>query len=214
MRIDPSDDYYTLLGIDADADGAELRCAWRRLALQWHPDRAGPGATATFQTISSAYMVLSDPVARAAYDRRRGTAARRSGTRVGKVASAPPAGTQRRAPGVMLSRLTGSLDALLACGIARRAEGGTIELFLNTQEAAQGGMVTISMRVPLRCPACDGDGATSCARCAGRRTVDELFSAWLAVRPGVADGAVLPPTALLRGMLRPVSFRVRVRAAP
>ena len=69
------DDYYALLGIDAEADGAELRRAWRRLALRWHPDRAGPGATATFQKILAAYTVLSDPVARAAYDRRRDDAA-------------------------------------------------------------------------------------------------------------------------------------------
>jgi hypothetical protein len=116
----------------------------------------------------------------------------------------------------MLSRLTGSLDALLACGSARRAEGGTIEIFLNGQEAEQGGMISISMQVPVRCPECDADDAASCDRCGARRTVDELFSAWLAVPPGVADGALLAPSALLRGMVRPVSFRVRlrVRGAP
>lgn len=215
MGNDPSDDYYALLGddyyallgIDADAGDEELRRAWRRLALRLHPDRAGPGATATFQTISAAYSVLSDPLARAEYDRRRGT--RRSVARSGDAA----AGTQRRAPSVMLSRLTGSLDALLACGVARRAEGGTIELFLNAQEAADGGMVSISMRVKVRCPACDADDAASCARCGESRTIDELFSAWLAVRPGVADGALLAPSALLPGMVRPVAFRVRVRGA-
>jgi curved DNA-binding protein CbpA len=221
MGTDPSDDYYALLGddyyallgIDADADDEELRRAGRRLALRLHPDRAGPGATATFQTISAAYSVLSDPLARAEYDRRRG--ARRSGARSGDAAAAPPAaaGTPRRAPSVMLSRLTGSLDALLACGVARRAEGGTIELFLNAQEAADGGMVSISMRVKVRCPACDADDAASCARCGERRTIDELFSAWLAVRPGIADGALLAPSALLPGMVRPVAFRVRVRDA-
>jgi molecular chaperone DnaJ len=212
MSTDLPDDCYTLLGIDADADAAKVRRAWRRLALQWHPDRAGPSATATFQTLSAAYTLLSDPVARAAYDRRRGVTARRSGARSGGAAS-PPSGT-RRAPGVMLSRLTGSLDALLACGAARRAEGGTIDLFLNSQEAAQGGMVAISMRVPVRCPACDAGEAAPCVRCGARRTIDELFSAWLAVRPGVADGALLAPSALLRGMVRPVSFRVRIREAP
>src|SRR5438132_7394383 len=164
MGAVPPDDYYALLGIDADADAAKLRRAWRRLALRWHPDRAGPGATATFQTISMAYTVLSDPVARAAYDR-------------------------RRAPGVMLSRLTGPLDALLACGVARRAENDIIELFLNAQEAAEGGMASISMRVPVRCPAVDAGETASCARCGARRTIDELFSAWLAVPPGVADCA-------------------------
>jgi DnaJ-class molecular chaperone len=209
----PSDDYYALLGIDAQASSAELRRAWRRLALRWHPDRAGAGATATFQLLSAAYQVLSDPVARAAYDRRHGVSVGRSGARSGDAVGAAP-GSRRRAPSVMLSRLTGSLDALLACGIARRAEADVIELFLSPQEAAQGGMVKISMRVPVRCPACDAAEAAACARCGARRTIDELFSAWLAVPPGVADGALLAPSALLRGMVRPVSFRIRLGDAP
>ena len=212
MGAKPSDeDCYALLGIDADASAVELRRAWRRLALRWHPDRAGPGATATFQAISAAYAVLSDPVVRAAYDRQRGTPARRSAARSGEASSAAPAGRRRQAPGVMLSRLTGSLNALLAQGVARRADGGTIELFLNAQEAEQGGMVSISMRVKVRCPECDGGEAASCVRCGARGTIDELFSAWLAVPPGVAEGALLAPSALLPGMVRPVSFRIRIR---
>jgi hypothetical protein len=67
--------------------------------------------------------------------------------------------------------------------------------------------------VPIRCPACAAHAEASCAGCGGMRTVEELFSAWLAVRPGVADGAVLTPSALLPGMVRPVSFRVRLRSA-
>jgi molecular chaperone DnaJ len=186
------DDYYALLGITATADVVELRRAWRRLAVRWHPDRAGHGATATFQKIQAAYMVLSDPIARAAYDRKR------SG------------GTGRRAPSVMLRRVSGPLKGLLACGVARRAEDDVIELFLTAQEAAGGGMITIAMRVPVRCPACATDAAQSCAKCGSTRTIDELFSAWLAVPPSVVDGAILKPSALLPGMLRPVSFRVRL----
>jgi len=114
---------------------------------------------------------------------------------------------------VLLRRLSGSLNALLACGIARRTEGDVIELFLNEEEVSEGGMVTISMPVPVRCPACAADAAGSCARCGTKGTVDELFRAWLAVPPGVADGAVLAPSALLAGMVRPVSFRVRLHSA-
>jgi molecular chaperone DnaJ len=213
MDTGSSDDYYALLGIDAEADAAELRRAWRRLALRWHPDRAGPSATSTFQKLLAAYMVLSEPLARAAYDRRRGAPARSPGVRSGDPTSAPPAAPRRRAPGVLLRRLSGSLNALLACGIARRTEGDVIELFLNEEEVSEGGMVTISMPVPVRCPACAADAAGSCARCGTKGTVDELFSAWLAVPPGVADGAVLAPSALLAGMVRPVSFRVRLHAA-
>jgi molecular chaperone DnaJ len=196
------EDYYALLGIDPQADDLELRRAWKRLALRWHPDHAGAAATAIFQKILAAYLVLSDPDERAAYDRQRG------GESAGR----------RRAPGVMLHRLSGPLNALLACGVARRAEDGFIELLLDAEEVAQGGMVTISMRVPVRCPMCTGSQRTSrasvaCDRCGGTRGVETLFSAWLAVRPGLADGAVLTPSVLLRDMVRPVRFRARHPAA-
>jgi len=205
--LDPLDDYYALLGVDEGTDAAQLRRVWRRLALRWHPDHAGPGATAMFQKLSAAYEVLSDEVARASYDRRRGT---RTGT---DTAPATPVTPRRRAPGVMLARLCGSLKVLLSCGVARYAEGDIIELFLSAREAAQGGMITISMRVPVRCPACGTRDAraASCARCEGQGTVEELFSAWLAVPPEVADGAILLPSALLPGMIRRVRFRTRVR---
>jgi len=206
-----SDDYYALLGVGAEADRAELRRAWRRLALRWHPDRAGPDATATFQKMQAAYAALSDPVARAAYDRRRGASEHRSAARAADAVSAPPATARRRAPGVMLSRLSGPLNALIACGVARRAEDDVIELWLDAEEAAQGGMVTLSMRVPVRCPACAGNAAAPCARCGTVRTIDELFSAWLAVPPGVQSGSILAPSALLPGMVHPVHFRMQVR---
>ncbi|HET7786654.1 MAG TPA: J domain-containing protein [Myxococcales bacterium] len=206
---EPLDDYYSLLGVAADAGAAQLRRVWRRLALRWHPDRAGPGATHIFQKISAAYAVLSDPAARAAYDRKRGASA---GAHGAAPASAPAAAPRRRAPRVMLSRLSGPLNALLTCGIACRAPGGIIELLLDGGEAAQGGMIAISMRVKVGCGECVG-GAASCFRCHGRGTTDELFSAWLAVPPGVADGTMLAPSEMLRGMVRPVYFRMRVRGA-
>jgi molecular chaperone DnaJ len=205
-----SDDYYAWLGVDAQTDGAELRRAWRRLALRWHPDRAGPVSKGMFQKILAAYTVLSDPVARAAYDR---TRLARDPAVHARAAAQSPAGTTG-APGVLLLRLSGPLNALVACGVARRAEDDVIELFINAQEAATGGMVEIPMRVPVHCPACGADAAGACARCGSKRTVDELFSAWLAIPPGVTDDAVLDPSALLDGMVRPISFRVRLRSDP
>ena len=42
-------------------------------------------------------------------------------------------------------------------------------------------------------------------------TTDELFSAWLTIPPGVQDGTMLAPSAQLPGVVRPVTFRVRLR---
>jgi hypothetical protein len=119
----------------------------------------------------------------------------------------PTAGT---APAVVLRRLSGPLSALLACGIAQEVQPELIELVLNEREASDGGMITISMRVPVHCPRCGGHASEPCAACDSTGTIDELFSAWLAVRPGVLDGTILHPSALLPGMVHPVSFRVRL----
>jgi curved DNA-binding protein CbpA len=66
-------DYYQVLGITAQAHEDEIRRAYRRLALQWHPDRnAGrPEAGERFKEISEAYAVLIDPAKRREYDRLR-----------------------------------------------------------------------------------------------------------------------------------------------
>ena len=67
MAGKPHDDYYALLGIEYGVDEDELKRAWRKLALEHHPDRAGADATLLFQRISVAYSVLSDPDARSAW---------------------------------------------------------------------------------------------------------------------------------------------------
>ena len=66
-------DYYRLMGLGPDATEEEIRKAYRRLALQWHPDRnrRDPDAAERFKEISEAYAVLIDPVKRSAYDRAR-----------------------------------------------------------------------------------------------------------------------------------------------
>ncbi|XP_037430662.1 chaperone protein DnaJ-like isoform X2 [Triticum dicoccoides] len=66
--------YYALLGIRKNASSTDIRAAYRRLAMKWHPDRwaSDPGATGEakrrFQRIQEAYSVLSDKGKRAMYD--------------------------------------------------------------------------------------------------------------------------------------------------
>lgn len=65
------DDYYELLGVPRDADSRSLKKAYRKLAMQYHPDR-NPGDTEAedrFKAISEAYAVLSDDQKRRIYDR-------------------------------------------------------------------------------------------------------------------------------------------------
>ncbi len=69
-RSSDSKDYYQILGVDPNAADEDVKRAYRRLALEWHPDRnpGNPNATERFQEISEAYAVLIDPVKRRQYD--------------------------------------------------------------------------------------------------------------------------------------------------
>ncbi len=63
-------DYYETLGVDRSVDGKELKSAFRKLAMKFHPDR-NPGDTsaeAKFKEINEAYEILKDPQKRGAYD--------------------------------------------------------------------------------------------------------------------------------------------------
>jgi DnaJ-class molecular chaperone len=83
FRADPEKEYYAILGLKEDASPEEVRKAYRKLALHYHPDRNRGDAAAEerFKAISEAYAVLIDPERRRLYD-----LSRRAGVGTGATA--------------------------------------------------------------------------------------------------------------------------------
>lgn len=89
--MDASNDYYAVLGVDPQASTSVIKAAFKKLALQYHPDvYRGIDAQERMRGILRAYQVLSDPQARSEYDARRFVGVD------GSMRAGPPDGTAPR----------------------------------------------------------------------------------------------------------------------
>ena len=170
-------DYYEVLGVGRDSDDQALKGAYRKLALQHHPDR-NPGdkhAEEKFKEAAEAYSVLSDPQKRAAYDR------------FGHQGVATAAGGGFDANGFpdlsdILNEMFGFGDVFSSGSRqrrtrAQRGEDVRYDLDISFEDSMRGLSVDIQVPRMEECARCKGkgaepeDGVVTCSTCRGRGEV-------------------------------------------
>lgn len=172
----PPKDYYSLLGVDRNATTDDIKKAYRKLALKYHPDR-NPGnkeAEEKFKEMSAAYEVLSDQDKRRSYDQ--------------FGAAGPQAGFRgfEGTAGFGFEDLFGDIFGdFFGGGLRRetrrgprafRGEDLRAHIKISFEEAAFGKETKIDITRKVKCSICEGSGAkpgtspTTCSRCHGTGT--------------------------------------------
>jgi molecular chaperone DnaJ len=179
--VDEKRDYYELLGVERKATPDEIRSAYRKLALKYHPDRNPDDkeAEAKFKSISEAYDVLSDEKKRQLYDTYGHEGLRGQAQRDYQSASFQDIFEA-------FGDIFGGSDSPFGdfFGVGRGGRRGPqrgaslrVELEIDFKEAALGTKKTIELQRNERCTTCSGSGAkpgtsrSSCTTCAGRGVV-------------------------------------------
>jgi molecular chaperone DnaJ len=168
-------DYYAVLGVGRTASDQEIKSAYRKLALKFHPDRnpGDKGAEEQFKECAEAYAVLADPDKRARYDR------------YGHAAVSGAAGSAGFDPTIFaeFDDIFGSLGDIFGLGGVfggSRRRGGPqrgadlrYDLDITFEQSATGSETTIQIPRQETCETCRGNGAaagsspSTCPQCRG-----------------------------------------------
>jgi molecular chaperone DnaJ len=165
-------DYYDVLGVSRDASEPELKKAYRKLAMKYHPDRNQDSeeSESKFKEVQEAYAILSDAQKRGAYDQF---------GHAGVDSSSGMGGAGGAGFGDIFGDMFGDIFGGGAGGQRRPSRGSDLRYSLNLtlEEAVQG--VEKQIRVPKMadCATCSGSGsrpgsdAKSCGTCSGQGQV-------------------------------------------
>ncbi|MDR3749899.1 MAG: molecular chaperone DnaJ [Terracidiphilus sp.] len=218
------EDYYEVLGVSREASDQELKSAYRKQALKYHPDR-NPGdhaAEEKFKTASEAYQVLSDADKRAAYDRYGHAGLGGQGFGAGPFAG-----------GVDIGDIFGDLfgEMFSMGGNAQRGsrqqrgDDLRFDLTIDFEDAFFGTETEVKIRRLETCPTCkgrgsaSGQGPTTCTQCHGRgqiRYQQGFFSVARACGACGGTGQVIgDPCQTCRGETRAASeLKLTVKVPP
>lgn len=217
-------DYYEVLGVSRDASDQELKSAYRKQAMKYHPDR-NPGdhtAEEKFKQASEAYQVLSDAEKRAAYDRYGHAGLGGQGFGAGPFAGGVDIGD-------IFGDLFGEMFSMGGAGhrASRQHRGDDLrfDLTINFEDAFFGTEVEVKLRRLEPCATCKGTGSASgrgpsvCSTCQGRgqlRYQQGFFSVARTCSACGGTGTVISdPCSTCRGETRATNeFRMKVKVPP
>ncbi|MFD2238880.1 molecular chaperone DnaJ [Aureimonas populi] len=169
-------DYYETLGVAKTCDEKTLKASFRKLAMQFHPDR-NPGdaeAERRFKEIGEAYEVLKDPQKRAAYDRF-GHAAFQNGGAGGGGFRGDFSASMADIFDDIFGEMMGQRRGRAAGGSGGRERGSDLRynMEISLEEAFTGKTAEIGVPTTVQCDACTGTGAKpgtsprTCPTCGG-----------------------------------------------
>ncbi len=191
-------DFYTLLNAPRDASEGDIKKAYRRLAMEFHPDRNdAPDAEARFKEITEAYEVLRDPEQRALYDRYGEAGLKGGGGGFGgfhHVDLSEALNIFMRDFGVGL----GGFESMFggqqpSAAENRRGRDVRVTIKLTLDDVANGAKRTLKLRTLETCEVCSGQGLAqgarpvACPTCSGsgqvRRATRSMFGQFVSVAP-------------------------------
>jgi molecular chaperone DnaJ len=185
-------DFYGLLGVSREASEAEIKKAYRKLAMEYHPDRnSSPDAEARFKEITEAYEVLKDPQKRSAYDRYGKAGLGGGGFGFHHVDLGEALNIFMRDFGGM-----GGFESVFGGGRRsrgddRRGQDVKVTVRLTLSDIAVGVKKNVKLKSLERCSNCQGSGAkpgtkpSACSTCGGsgevRRAAQSMFGQFISV---------------------------------
>lgn len=201
---------YDVLGVARDAEPDEIKAAYRRLALRYHPDR-NPGDAAAeerFKEVSEAYATLRDPASRQRYDRygaAGGVQGRPDFSRVDWQTIFQEADLHidpeqyrgvPRTGNAIFDALFGAVAGMMRTSGLLPGEHRELELAVPVRTAREGGAIRVRVPGPSVCPTCRGAGRAGpdgapCGSCGGRGQLRGGGEVEVAVPAGVRDGTKL-----------------------